>query len=172
MTGKDTLQRVLNRVSELEAKAEVDGVDFAEIRRIAEEAGYSRMAVDIALSEAALTAGSSSAVVEVERSWMGIRYSVTRLVPKRIPLPMAESVAKVATAYFEKEPIVTIKDGRAHWTDRRRFKFELHARLDGTEIKVSSPRGFGAIGGWRRLVQPAAQKIEAAIHLLTASQGE
>lgn len=163
--------RILRRAAELEGSHEVPSLSLAELRAIADEAGFGSQALERALTEARDAANEEVRYHPVHKSGLLIlELSTVRTVPIRLTSEQVMRVVRLFQPYREGPAQVKLEESRITWRDRKGIRFSMVSGGGGTEIRVKVSRLTLRRGRWISWVKSAADRLEALASIVARTE--
>jgi hypothetical protein len=162
--------RILKRAAEIEGSDDSKPLTDAEIRSIAEEAGFGRRAVERAIAEAKRVATAKVLSPPVQKSGRIITHlSTFRTVPVEVDSEQLTRAVRLFQPYKEGPAQVKLEDHQITWRDRKGIQFTVTSAAEVTEIRVYVAKPLMFRGRWIGWVKAAADRLEMLV-LMVATQ--
>ncbi len=163
--------RILRRAAEIEGADDGRHLTVAELRLIAEEAGFGADAVQRAIAEA--RDGTRTAHRPPVQRWglVVTHLSAIREIPVEVSSDQLMRAVRLFQPYREGAPQVKLEEHEVVWRDRKGLRFAVTSANGLTEIRVYVSRVVLRRGRWTGWVKTAADRLETLI-LMVAAQGE
>ena len=163
--------RILRRAAEIEGADDGRHLSVAELRLIAEEAGFGADAVQRAIAEAR---DATPAVHRppVQRWGLIVTHlSAIREIPVQVSSEQLMRAVRLFQPYREGAPQVKLEEHEVAWRDRKGLRFAVTSAGGVTEIRVYVSRVLLRKGRWMGWVKAAADRLETLV-LMVAARGE
>jgi len=163
--------RILRRAAEIDGADEGRRLTVAELRAIAEEAGFGPDAVQRAIAEA--RDGTPTVHRPPVQRWglVVTHLSALREIPVEVSSERLMRAVRLLHPYREGPPQVKLEEHEVTWRDRKGLRFAVTSANGLTEIRVYVSRVLLRRGRWMGWVKAAADRLEALV-LMVAAQGE
>jgi hypothetical protein len=163
--------RILRRAAEIEGSDEGRHLTVAELRLIAEEAGFGADAVQRAIAEA--RDGQPGVHRPAVQRWglVVTHLSAIREVPVEVSSEQLMRAVRLVQPYREGPPQVKLEEHEVTWRDRKGLRFAVTSANGVTEIRVYVSRVLVRRGRWMGWVKAAADRLETLV-LMVAARGE
>jgi hypothetical protein len=153
--------KILRRAAELDGAQDAPSLSLAELRAIADEAGFEAQSLERALREAREAADHEVRYHPVQKSGLIILdLSTIRKVPIPLSSEQVMRVVRLFQPYREGPAQVKLEEGQITWRDRKGIRFSVISGIDGTEIRVKVSRLTIRRGRWISWVKTAADRLE------------
>lgn len=163
--------QILRRAAEIDGTDEGRRLTVAELRAIAEEAGFGADAVQRAIAEA--QDGTPSMHRPPVQRWglLVTHLSALREIPVQVSSEQLMRAVRLLHPYREGPPEVKLEEHEVAWRDRKGLRFSVTSANGLTEVRVYVSRLLLRRGRWMGWVKAAADRLETLV-LLVAAQGE
>jgi hypothetical protein len=159
--------RILRRAAEIEGSDDPRRLTLAELRVIADEAGFTLEAVERAIAEARESEADDAPRLPVRSTGFFVaRVSAIRHVPVGITSEQLLRAVRLFQPYRDGAAQVKLEDREIAWRDRKGLRFNVLSVGGVTEIRVSVAKPLLRRGRWMGWVRAAADRLEALVELV------
>jgi hypothetical protein len=167
MFSKIDADRILKRAAEIEGSEDAKPLTAAELRSIAEEAGFGSQAVECAIAEAKRAVSTEGRSPPVLRSGAVIsRLSTIRSVPVGVSSEQLTRAVRLFQPYRDGAAQVELEEHQITWRDRKGIRFTVTSSGGLTEIRVFVSKVLFRRGRWMGWVMSAADRLEALVFMV------
>ena len=165
--NKIDADRILKRAGDIEGSEDSSPMSVAELRAIAEEAGFGTRAVERAIAEALQTGPTGARRTPVTKSGWVITYlATTRALPIELSSEQLLRAVRLFHPYREGPANVSLGEHQTTWRDRKGLRFNLMSTGGVTEIRVYVSKPLLRKGRWMGWVKAAADRLESLVFLV------
>lgn len=169
--SKVEADRILKRASEIEGAEDPRRLSLDELRLIAGEAGFGRLAVERAIAEAQVAGTVEVQRPAVRKSGLLVTHlSTTREIPTGLTHEQLVRVVRLFQPYRDGPARVKLEEHEITWQDRKGLEFAVTSVAGATEVRVFVSKLLLRRGHWMSWVKAAADRLEMLV-LLVAEQG-
>jgi hypothetical protein len=159
--SKIDADRILRRAAEIEGSHESRSLSLAELRSIADEAGFGNRALELAIAEAQQAAYEQVRYHPVRKSGLIILdLSTIRSIPIQLTSEQVMRAVRLFQPYREGPAQVKLEEHQITWRDKKGIRFTVVAGGGETEIRVQVSRLTLRRGRWISWVKDAADRLE------------
>ena len=167
--SKVDADRILRRAAEIERSEDAKPLSVAELRSIAEEAGFGSRAMDRAIDEARRAAFTEIRRPPVEKSGLAIVHlSTHRTIPVEVTSEQLMKAVRLLQPYRDGPAQVKLEEHQITWRDRKGIGFTVTSSAGVTEISVFVSKLLLRRGRWIGWVKYAADRLETLVFMVAA----
>lgn len=163
--------RILRRAAEIEGADDGRNLTVAELRLIAEEAGFGADAVQRAIAEARDATPTVHRPPVQRWGWVVTHLSAIREIPVEVSSEQLMRAVRLFQPYREGPPQVKLEEHEVTWRDRKGLRFAVTSAGGVTEVRVYVAGVLLRKGRWMGWVKAAADRLETLV-LMVAARGE
>lgn len=153
--------RILRLAAELEGKGDARGLSREDLRSIAAEAGFSRHAVERAMTDVLDSELISVVRPPVQQSGLFFMHlTAVREIPASMTSEQLMRVVQLFHPYREGPARITLEDQEIVWRDRKGLQFAVTSGSGVTILRVYVSKLILRRGRWKSWVKAAADRLE------------
>jgi len=162
--------RILRRAAEIEGADDDTRLSLTELRKIAEEAGFSPHTVERAIADVQSAGLAAAKGPPVKKSGLVVAHvSASREIPVGLDADQLMRVVRLFQPYREGPAQVRLDDHEISWRDRKGIRFSIASMAGITVVRVYVSGLLPRRRRWSSWVQAAADRLGMLV-LLVAGQ--